>query len=271
MLWRSKKVLALIFVLILSAPSAVCAAEKAVIGTEGAYAPFNFVDEKGVADGYDVAVARAVDELVPEIEFSFEPTDWDSIFVALESGRFDIIVSTISKTAEREKKYLFSDLPYLYYANAIFFKGGRTDIKSVKDLHGKTAALGIGTANTIALEKYNEENGNPIKVVYTDGELSKTLQEIINGRADVFLANPVSVNQFTKEQGLDVGYIIWQENGIEPLYFLFANNERGKRYKKLVDPALKTLLENGTLAKISRQYLGADYSTEKALLEQNAK
>ena len=32
-----------------------------------------------------------------------------------------------------------------------------------------------------------------------------------------------------------------------------------------VDEALQTLIDNGTLAEISRQYLGDDYSTEEAV------
>jgi L-cystine transport system substrate-binding protein len=236
------------------------------VGTEAAYAPFNYVDENGKVDGYDIAVVRALDEIIPEAKFDFVPTEWSSIFIALESGKYDAIASTIGRTEEREKKYLYTREPYLYMANAIITKGGRTDIKNVSDLHGKTVALGIGTANTLALEKYNDENGKPINIIYTDGELSKTLQEIINGRADAFLANPVAVAKFTKEQGLGVEINIWKERGVEPVYLLFANNENGKKLKRWTDAALETLKSNGKLVELSKQYLGADYTSKEALL-----
>jgi ABC-type amino acid transport substrate-binding protein len=244
------------------------AEETYYVGTEAAYAPFNYVDEAGVVDGYDAAVVRVIDELLPDVKFEFVPTDWSAIFVALESGRFDVIASTIGKTEERRQKYLFSEESYLYMANAIIVKGGRTDIKGIQDLHGKTVALGIGTANTLALEKYNEANGNPINVIYTDGELSKTLQEVINGRADAFLANPVAVTKFTREQGLDVEIIIWRERGVGACYFLFANNENGRKLKELTDPVLEKLRNDGTLIELSNRYLGADYTSETALLGQ---
>lgn len=236
------------------------------VGTEAAYAPFNYVGEDGKVDGYDIAVVRALDELIPEAAFDFVPTEWSSIFIALESGKYDAIASTIGRTEEREKKYLYAQEPYLYMANAIITKGGRTDIKGVSDLHGKTVALGIGTANTLALEEYNDDNGKPINIVYTDGELSKTLQEIINGRADAFLANPVAVTKFTREQGLDVEINIWKERGVEPIYLLFANNENGKKLKLLTDAALATLKSNGKLVELSNQYLGGNYTDKEALL-----
>ena len=56
----------------------------------------------------------SIDERIPGITFKFEPTAWDGIFVALESGKFDIIASQIGRNAEREKKYLFPDTPYFY-------------------------------------------------------------------------------------------------------------------------------------------------------------
>ncbi|WP_444658109.1 transporter substrate-binding domain-containing protein [Caproiciproducens sp. R2] len=86
--------------------------ETVIVGTEGAYPPFNYVDADGTVDGYDMAVVRALDELIPEVEFKFQPTAWDSIFVALESGKFDMIASQIAKNPSREEKYQFSELPY---------------------------------------------------------------------------------------------------------------------------------------------------------------
>ena len=42
------------------------------VGTEGAYPPFNLVNEKGEPDGYDIAVMKAIDDLNPDVEFKYE-------------------------------------------------------------------------------------------------------------------------------------------------------------------------------------------------------
>ena len=39
----------------------------------------------------------------------FFPTPWDSIFLGLESRKYDLVANQIGKTPEREKKYLFTD------------------------------------------------------------------------------------------------------------------------------------------------------------------
>jgi ABC-type amino acid transport substrate-binding protein len=240
-----------------------------VVGTEGAYAPYNYVDENGNVDGLDIAVLREADKLIPELEFTFEPTEWTSIFVALESGKFHIIASNINYNKERDEKYFFSAIPYYYSPNSIIFKDGRTDIKSIKDLHGKTVTAGIGSGNTTWLENYNAANGNPITISYSDGDVSKMLQEIINGRADATLNSVVAFNKIASEQGIKFDSVIWADVDLLPVYYLFARNEYGERYKALIDKALDTLLKNGTLAELSKKYLDADYSTEEALLSQN--
>jgi ABC-type amino acid transport substrate-binding protein len=243
--------------------------EKVVVGTEGAYAPYNFVDEKGNVDGLDIAVLREADKLIPELEFTFEPTEWTSIFVAMESGKFHIIASNINYNEERDKKYLFSAKPYYYSPNSIIFKDGRADIKSIADLHGKTVTAGLGSANTTWLENYNAKNGNPIKISYSDGDVSKMLQEIVNDRADATLNSLVAINKVANEQGIKVGSVVWADVDLQPVYFLFARTEKGERYKVLIDKALDTLIENGTLGQLSKTYLGADYSTEAAVLSQS--
>lgn len=238
--------------------------EVVIVGTEGEYPPYNYVNEDGTVDGYDAAVALAVDELIPEIEFKFQPTAWDSIFVALEAGNFDLIVSQIAKNESREEKYQFADVPYAYSVNSIIFKAGRTDIQSIEDLHGKTVAAGIGSNNTTWLEEYNEKNGNPITIEYYDGNVSLMLQDIISGRVDATVNNPVTTELIAEEQNLDIESVLASELGINPVYFLYSKTDNGTRYKGLIDSALKTLTENGTLAKLSTEYLGTDYTSEDA-------
>lgn len=238
--------------------------EVVIIGTEGTYPPYNYINDEGNVDGYDVAVALAVAELVPEIEFKFEPTAWDSIFVALESGNFDLIVNQIAKNESREEKYQFAEVPYAYSVNSIIYKASRTDIQSIKDLHGKTVAAGIGTNNTTWLEEYNAEHDNAITIEYYDGNISLMLQDVISGRVDATVNNPATAKLIAEEQGLDLESVVVTEIGIEPVYFLYSKNDNGTRYKELIDTALQTLTQNGTLSKLSIEYLGADYTSEEA-------
>jgi L-cystine transport system substrate-binding protein len=126
---------------------------------------------------------------------------------------------------------------------------------------------GLCSANTTWLENYNAENGDPITISYSDGDVSKMLYEIVEGRVDATLNNPVTAGLIAKEQGIEIDWVPWTTDGsATPVYILYANNENGQSYKDLIEPALQTLLENGTLKALSEQYLGADYSTSEAAL-----
>ena len=128
----------LVLILAVSCGNKANAGKKRVIkvGTDGVYAPFSFKDESsGKLTGYDVEVIQEVGKRInADIEFTTVP--WDSIFLGLESKRYDIIANEIEKTKEREEKYIFSD-KYLVSAAQIIVKEGENNIKTLKDLEGK--------------------------------------------------------------------------------------------------------------------------------------
>jgi len=235
------------------------------VATEGAYAPFNYVGADGSPDGYDIAVAKAVDELIPEIQFEYQAVEWSSIFAGLEAEKYDLIVSQAAKTPEREEKYLFGDTAYTWGIGAIAYKTGRTDIKSMDDLAGKTVTVGVGSSNANIIETWNAAHGNVVNVTYGDGDISKALLDVQEGRVDATLVSPVTAGLIVKEQGLDVEFALRNDDTVKPVYWLFNQNEDGEYLKPLVDKALQTLLDNGTLAELSNTYLGEDYSTQEAV------
>lgn len=237
------------------------------VGTEGAYPPFNLVNEKGEPDGYDIAVMKAIDELNPDIEFKYEATGWDGIFTALESGKIDIIASQCGKNEEREAKYLYPDYPYTQTQSAIVFKKDRTDISSdVNSIAGKTIVSATSGAQTNWLEKYNEENPDKAAtILYADGDMSKMLQEVINGRADAHIASiKVTADYVIKEQGLDseLQCLPFDAGDATDTYMLLRQDESGEKLKKIIDDSLKTLSDNGTLKELSEKYLDGDYAPQ---------
>ena len=80
---------------------------KIKVGVEGDYPPYTFTDEKGKMTGYDVEVMEEIAKR-RNIDVEFVVTPWDGIFLALESGKFDLITN-LSKTSDREEKYDFTD------------------------------------------------------------------------------------------------------------------------------------------------------------------
>jgi len=235
------------------------------IATEGAYAPYNYIGEDGQPDGYDIAVSKAVDELIPEVTFTYQAVEWSSIFAGLEAGRYDLIVSQAAKTPEREEKYLFGDTAYAWDLGAIAFVKGRDDIHSLDDLAGKTLTVAVGSSNANVIETWNAAHDNAVEVVYGDGDITKALLDVQEGRVDATLVSPVTGNKIVSEQGLNIDFALRNDEEPKPVFWLYANTPENEELKPLVDKALAELVESGKLGEISKEYLGEDYSSLEAV------
>jgi L-cystine transport system substrate-binding protein len=241
------------------------------VGTEGAYPPYNYVTEQGEADGYDVAVVKAVIELLPEYRVEFVPTAWDGIFVALEGGEFDLIASNLGWRKEREEKYYLSTVPYLWGGSNLVFKAGRGDIRSLRDLEGKKVAAGVGTSTTTQLEEYIKQTGANIEIIFTDGNIVNALTEIETGRVDATISSIITTQLTADSLGYKIDSVPitdpeWTSTSVNSIHLLFPKTEQGRNYRDQFDTALKRLHDNGRLRELSRKYFfGKDYTTREAL------
>lgn len=236
------------------------------VGTEGIFPPYSYQNDNGELDGFDVAVAKAVDERLDGYEFNFVQTQWDGIFAALDAGQIDTIANEVTETDERAEKYLFTETPYSWSANALVFKKGRTDIRGIKDLWGKTVDSGIAASYTVWLDEYNKENGNPITVNHTDGDVNKMFQDVLDERADAAIDSYITGKSIIEEQGLALDMAIFTDAGNVPIYFPFRKDDLGQALKSAIDPVIGDLVSDGTLAQISKKYLGDDYTTESSIV-----
>jgi polar amino acid transport system substrate-binding protein len=95
--------------LVLSATFAMAAGHSVVrMGTEGAYPPYNFIDDNGEVAGFERELG---DELCARAELKCEwvTNDWDSIIPNLLSGNYDTIIAGMSVTEERMEVIDFSE------------------------------------------------------------------------------------------------------------------------------------------------------------------
>jgi polar amino acid transport system substrate-binding protein len=148
------------------------------IGTEGAYPPFNNLTADGKLEGFDIDIANALcEEMKAKCEFVTQ--DWDGMIPALQAGKFDAIVASMSITPERLEKVDFTDK---YYSTPPAIAAPKdTDIKGVskEDLAGKT--IGAATSTT---------HFNYSTATYTESEIKgypssqEFLLDLASGRLD---------------------------------------------------------------------------------------
>jgi L-cystine transport system substrate-binding protein len=233
--------------------------QTVTVGTEGVYAPFTYLDEKGVLTGYDVEVVREIGRRV-NLEIKFVPTPWDSMFLALDSRKFDMIANEIGKNPLREQKYTFSE-DYLVSGAQIIVRGDRTGEwkNGFMDLKGLKVGTGVGSNYTKMLEEFNTKNGNPINLKYYDGNVTVVLQDIVAGRLDATMNQRLTVGYNAKKLGLNVK-LVGKPLYFTPNYFLFRKDAQGAALAAKINEGLAQMKKDGTLVKMSQQWFGDDFT-----------
>jgi L-cystine transport system substrate-binding protein len=234
-------------------------AQTVKVGTMGTYEPFSYVDKNNKLTGYDIEVLRLVEKVDPGLKFEFISGPWDSLFPGLDSDKFQLLANQITSNPDREAKYLLSDNTYALCVSQLIVKKGRTDIKSLNDLKGKKIGTTVGDSFTRILEDWNNANGKILDIVYYEEDITTILQDIVNGRIDATLNDPIMAVAKAKAQGLEVEPV-GERLAADPTHFIFKKDAAGQELKQKVDAALTKLKEDGSLSKLSIEWFGEDYS-----------
>jgi len=75
------------------------------LGTEGAYPPWNFINDAGEVDGFEREVGDALCTRA-ELTCEWVVNEWDSIIPNLVSGNYDVIIAGMSITDRLFRKLL---------------------------------------------------------------------------------------------------------------------------------------------------------------------
>ncbi len=164
---------------------------KIKIGTEGAYPPFNNLEADGSLVGFDIDIARALcDEMKAECEFVTQ--DWDGIIPALQAGKFDAIIASMSITEERMEKVDFTNKYYNTPPAVAVLKESTINGSSVADLAGKAVGVqGSTTHSNYAEATYGGESD--IKQYPTADEYKL---DIVNGRLDAVVDDIIVLGEW---------------------------------------------------------------------------
>jgi cystine transport system permease protein len=221
------------------------------VGTEGTYPPFTYVDPRtNQLTGYDVEVMRAVAEKAGW-RVRFVQSQFDSIFPALDAERIDVVANQVTINPERQARYLFSE-PYTYSRGVIVTAADDDSITTLKDLKGKTTAQSE-TSNWAGVAR---DAGARVESV--EG-FAQAAALVVQGRVDAIVNDNIAVLDYLASTGSKKVKIAGSA-GDEVSRQALAFRKSDPDLRKQADQALSELKDDGTLAKISDKYFGADVS-----------
>ncbi|MCJ7993174.1 ABC transporter substrate-binding protein [Rhizobium cremeum] len=166
------------------------AEDKLIIGTEGAYPPFNNLESDGSLVGFDIDIAKALCEEM-KVTCEFVTQDWDGIIPALQAKKFDAIIASMSITPERLEKVDFSK-KYYNTPPAIAVPKDST-ITKVEELKGKVLGAQSSTTHSNYAEKHMPDS--ELKLYPTADEYKLDLS---GGRVDAVIDDIVVLSEWVK-------------------------------------------------------------------------
>lgn len=219
---------------------------KLVIGTSPDFPPFESLNTEGQVEGIEIEIMELIcQELGVALEI--KQMDFDSVLPGVQTGKFNVGVSGISVTPEREKNTLFT-VPYCLAAQAIVVTSDST-IASKADLEGKSVSVQTGTT----AEEFCMKNGYTVKAfaANADAEVALTV-----GKVDAWVIDDLTAAEMVASYNADHPdaplVILDEAMTTEPYAFAFAmgNDALVDEINKI----LEGLLADGTIAAIFEKY-----------------
>jgi polar amino acid transport system substrate-binding protein len=163
-------------------PAEVKARKRWKIGVKCDFPPFGYIGADGKKGGYDVDVARRFAQIAfgKSTRVSMECVATPSRIPALMSERVDIIISTLTYTAQRDEQIDFS-LPY-YDATGRLLVRNDTNIANLSALSGKTVVTTRGSI----YDRWVRNCFKSSQLLVLDSTTSATLA-LKDRRADTFM------------------------------------------------------------------------------------
>jgi polar amino acid transport system substrate-binding protein len=223
------------------------------IGTEGAYPPFNNLTADGQLVGFDIDIAKALcDEM--KVKCTFVAQDWDGIIPALQAGKFDAIVASMSITDERKKQIAFTDKYYMSPATFTARKDTKITDTSPAALKGKVLGAQSATIHSNFLEDIYGKAGAEVKLY---GKQDEANLDLANGRLDAVLADKtVQYDWLNSKDGACCQYV-----GAEYTDAKYFGDGVGIGIRKgdpdlvtMFNKAIKEIVADGTYKKINEKY-----------------
>ena len=223
------------------------AAETLRIATEGYYAPFSYYDETGALAGFDVDIGLALCARL-ERDCEIVQNDWDQLIPGLTAGDYDMIVASMSITAEREQLVAFT-IPY--YTNMLTFVG-----KSDAGLEISPTGLvdrKVGVLRSTVSSDYLETTYGEIVDIHLFDTQDEALSDLVSGKIDLVLGdNLPSFNWLESSAGSGHSFV-GEFIDIGDRIGIAVRQEDDALLGRLND-ALIAILEDGTYQEINAKY-----------------
>lgn len=244
-----KKILLLVLVSVLSSAmlfgckkSETAASDTLIVGTNAEFPPFEYI-EQGQIVGFDVDLMNEISKLTGK-KVEFKNMAFDSLLIAMQTGKINCIISGMTATDERRQHVNFST-PYFVSKQAVIVPEN-SNIQKFEDLKGKKIGVVIGyTGDMVVTDMYKDTSS-----ITRYEATGQAIMALTAGKVDATVLDMEPAKEY-----------VANNEGIKVLDTALAEEEYSIALPKdktalldEINKALQTLKENGTYDKIYAKY-----------------
>ncbi|MCD8357348.1 MAG: ABC transporter permease subunit [Clostridia bacterium] len=230
------------------------------VGTNAEFPPFEYINDDGEPDGFDMAIIKAIGE-VEGFDVKITNMEFKSLVASLATGSLDAVIAGMTVTDERKQSVDFSDSYYTAVQCIVIRKEDADEITCLADLNGKKIAVQEGTTGDILCTP-GEDND-----VITDE--NTTVQRFKKGTDAIVTLNNGGVDAVVIDQNPAENFVAnnadtltLMEDDTSTEEYAIAVQKGNTELLEKINEGLAKIKEDGTFDKLVEEYIN-DNATEE--------
>lgn len=215
------------------------------VGTNAEFPPFEYVNDSGEPDGFDVALIKAIGEKMG-VDVQVDNMEFASLVSSIGS-KIDVSIAGMTVTDERKETVDFSNSYYEAVQYVILPEG--SEIATADDLKGKAIGVQLGTTGDFLAEEIEDAT------VSQYNKAVDAVNDLINGRLDCVIIDKNPALVFA-------GKFEGQVTAVDGVQFNFEAEEYAIAMPKgdtvladKINTALQELIQDGTFDALVAEYI----------------
>lgn len=226
---------------------------EVTVVTSGGGLPHSYIDEKGEWTGLDADVWKEIGTR-NNWTINYQQAAFDAIFGEVAAGKADVASNGFGITEQRLENFDAS-IPYYASVQAFGVNEVNGEINSINDLKGKKVGIETGSASEDKVRELSEKIGFE---VITYKKSPEALNDLGLGRIDAFANDDTYIRHYANETGTDIKILDEKIDSDNVGFFFRKDDKDSAELIEKVNKTIEEMLEDGTLAKLTEQWLEDD-------------
>ena len=218
------------------------------VGTNAEFPPFEYVDDNGEPDGFDMALIKAVGEKLG-VKVEVENMEFASLISSIGS-KIDVAIAGMTVTDERKESVDFSDSYYEAVQYVILPEG--SEIATADDLKNKAIGVQLGTTGDFIASDIEGAT------VSQYNKAVDAVNDLINGRVECVIIDKNPALVFEGKFEGQITAVDGAQFDFEPEQYAIAMPKGDTALVEQVNKALEEIKADGTFDELVKTYIEAE-------------